>query len=170
MSAQFNMWTERILKLNAYPSTDVTKSFYDADDYDGNGTAILYLRQFPVSSTGITLYIDQTYQWTTDTIVPTSDIKIDYRSGRLFLYQEIFNQGWGDVRVIYSAGYTTSGLPQDLKRAALEMCQFWWNRQTKKDRIGVRSESFEGGSRTFETDMPWSVMKVLEHYRSPQYG
>ena len=34
----------------------------------------------------------------------------------------------------------------------------------------IRGESFEGGSRSFETDMPWSVIKLLEHHRSPRYG
>lgn len=164
VSHQFNMWTERILRLNYYPGV------LDPDDYDGNGKAFLYLRQCPVSTSGVVVYIDDTYQWTTDSIVPSSDVKINYSDGRLFLYNEIFKVGYGDIRVSYSAGFSSSAIPDDLQRAALEMTQFWWNRQSHKDRIGVRSESYEGGSRTFETDMPWSVQKVLEHYRLPRYG
>jgi hypothetical protein len=164
VSAFINMHCDRVMKFTAYTSGI-------EPDYDGNGTAYMYLRNIPVSTTGIVVYVaDDNRQFTTDTIVASSDVAIKSDDGRVSLYSEVFKSGHQNVRVIYSAGYSSDLMPWDVRRAALELCQFYWNRQTKKDRIGVRNESFEGGSRTFETDMPWSVIKLLEHYRSPSYG
>jgi hypothetical protein len=163
VSGFFNMHCDHTLKMTTYSSGV-------EPDYDGNGTAHLYLRNFPVSTSGVAVLIDNDWQWTTDTIVPTSDISVYRDDGHIFLKGEIFKTGHQNVRVLYAAGYTDTSMPYDLKRAALELCQFYWNRETKKDRIGVRNESFEGGSRSFETDMPWSVIKLLEHHRSPRYG
>jgi hypothetical protein len=114
--------------------------------------------------------IDSDWNFTTDTIVPSSDVSTYREDGHIYLKGEVFENGKQNIRVTYSAGYTSENMPYDVKRAAMELCQFYWNRETKKDRIGVRNESFEGGSRSFETDMPWSVIKLLEHHRSPRYG
>jgi hypothetical protein len=161
VSDYFNKYCGRTIKLTEYSP--------ELPDYDGNGTANMYLNNWPISTSGATVYIDESWAFTTDTIATTSDINASTNDGRLH-YRGIFPAGYQNIRVYYSGGYSSSQMPHDLKRAAMEMCQFWWNRETKKDRVGVRNEQFEGGSRTFETDMPWSVVKVLEYYKGPRYG
>ncbi len=164
VSGFFNMHCDRVLKLTTYTSSGVEP------DYDGDGTAHLFLRNFPVSTSGVAVYIDNDWAFTTDTLVASSDVSVNRSDGHIFLKGEIFKSGVQNVRVTYAAGYSSDAMPYDVKRAALELCQFYWNRENKKDRIGIRNESFEGGSRSFETDMPWSVIKLLEHHRSPSYG
>lgn len=73
------------------------------------------------------------------------------------------------MKVAYTAGYTSSSMPGDLKRAALETALVFWNREDKKDRVGVRTESFEGGSRTYESDIPWGAKQVLDYYRCKRF-
>jgi hypothetical protein len=164
VSGFINMHCDHTMKLTSYTSGV-------EPDYDGNGTAEMYLNSFPIStSVNVTINIDNDWKFTTDTVVPSSDISVYRDDGHIYLKGEIFKSGKQNIRVTYAAGYTSDNMPYDVKRAAMELCQFYWNRETKKDRIGVRNESFEGGSRSFETDMPWSVIKLLEHHRSPRYG
>lgn len=164
ISAHFNSYCGRVLKATTYSSSGVEP------DYDGDGTAHLYLRNFPVSTSTVDVYVDSNWAFTTDTQLDSTSYRINKNNGHIFLQSEVFTKGTMNVRVTYEAGYADAVMPYDLKRAALEACQFFWNREQKKDRIGVRNESFEGGSRSFETDMPWSVQKLLDLYRSPQYG
>jgi hypothetical protein len=165
VSAFINQHCDRTMKLTTYSSSAALEP-----DYDGNGTAHLFLNNFPVSSTGITINIDSDWKFTTDTVVPSTDYVVYRDDGHIFMKGEIFKSGFQNVRITYAAGYSSDAIPYDVKRAAVELAQFYWNRENKKDRIGVRNESFEGGSRSFETDMPWSVIKLLEHHRSPRYG
>lgn len=160
VSSYFNNYTGRHLKSSTY-----------AEYYDGNGDNELHLNQFPITSTGITLYIlDDTRSATTDYQVDSTDIIIYPDEGKIWLYDDTFSEGNRNVYVGYTAGYTSSGMPGDLKRAALETALVFWNREDKKDRVGVRTEAFEGGSRTYESDIPWGAKVVLDNYRCKRFA
>lgn len=144
--------------------------------YDGNGEAELMLRHYPLTSTSITIYDDETRVYTdTDYQVTSTDVVLDTESGIVRLDGHVFASGTRNVQVQYSAGYTTGGSTSDFGEGALigaakEFLQVMWNRMTKRDSVGLRTESFEGGSRTYETDLPWSVKKVLELYKDRRHG
>lgn len=160
VSAYFNNYTGRHLKSSTY-----------AEYYDGNGEDEMHLNQFPITSTGITLYLlDATRSATTDYVVTSSDILIYADEGKILLTDDTFTEGNNNVYVGYTAGYTSSGMPADLKRAALETCQVFWNREEKKDRVGVRTESYEGMSRTYESDIPWGAKQVLDYYKCRRFA
>jgi len=158
VSLYFNNYTGRHLKSSTF-----------TEYYDGNDDRDLVLNQYPITSTSVTVTIDPVYLFTTDLTVDSSDIRIYADEGRIWRYDGEFEEGNQNVKVVYTAGYTSSGMPGDLKRAALETALVFWNREDKKDRVGVRTESFEGGSRTYETDIPWGAKQVLDYYRCKRF-
>lgn len=160
VSHLFNTYTNRKLKSRSL-----------TEYYDGDGGQSLYLDNYPIvsTSTDIDIRIDTDRDYTTSDKVSSTNIVIDSEEGRVRLETDVFDSGEHSVKVVYTAGYSTSTMPWDLKYAAMEMSRFYLNRETK-NRVGVRSEGAEGGSITYETDMPWSVKQVLDMYRSPKVG
>jgi hypothetical protein len=143
--------------------------------YDGNGGDDLLLRNYPLTSTSVTIYIDPTRTWTdTDYQVASTCIILDTESGAIELEGYSFSEGDRNVQVQYTAGYTTgsTSVPGEwaLIGASKEYLQLLWNRATKRDNVGLRTESFEGGSKTYENDLPWSVKQVLMMYRDRKYS
>lgn len=151
---RFNAETGRLLKSRSH-----------TEYYDGNGESYLYLNNWPLSSTTITITINANRSFSdTDDVVTSTDVMLSTDYGLVRLDGHTFTSGEKNVKIEYSAGYSTA-TAHDLVLATKEMVQLMYNRMTKKDLIGVRSESFEGGSRAYETDLPWSVKRVLDMYR-----
>jgi hypothetical protein len=136
--------------------------------YDGDGGAALFLQHYPLTSTDITVTVDVNRSYSTATTtyrIPSSDVLLDTEMGRVRLDGYTFDAGKESVKISYTGGYSSSGPAWDLIGAAREYLQLAWNRATKRDNIGLRTESFEGGSRTYENDLPWSVKQVLLMYK-----
>lgn len=157
VSHRMNAETGRLLKSRSY-----------TEYYDGNGKSDVLLRQWPISSTSITITIDSDRAFTsTDDVVTSTDVMLDTDMGWVRLDDETFSIGERNIKVEYSAGYTTAAA-YDLTMAAKEMCKAMWNRMTGKQGVGVDNEAYEGVSRSYEQDIPWSVRKVLDNYRGPR--
>ncbi len=138
--------------------------------YDGDGGDSLLLDHFPLSSTTIVVTVDASRGYTTTYVIPSTDVLLDTEMGRVRLQGYSFSAGDKSIKVAYSAGYSSAGPAWDLIGAAKTFLQVAWNQASKRDTVGVRSESFEGGSRTFENDLPWSVKQVLELYKDRRAG
>jgi hypothetical protein len=139
--------------------------------YDGDGSNTLMLRNYPLTSTSVTIYVDPTRGFTdTDYQVASTNIMLDTQAGIVRLDGDSFSVGERNVQVQYPAGYSSSGSDYALFGAAKEYLQLLWQRASKRDTIGLRTESFEGGSRTYETDLPWSVKQVLMMYKDRRYS
>lgn len=157
VSYRLNAETGRLLKSRSY-----------TEYYDGNGKDYLLLNNWPISSTTITITIDETRLFTsTGDVITSTDVMLDTDVGRIRLDGESFDSGTRNVKVEYSAGYSTA-LAFDLTMAAKEMARAMWNRMTGKQGIGVENEAYEGISRTYENDVPWSVRRVIDLYRGPR--
>lgn len=165
----FDLMNEVAARMNSEAGRQLKASTW-TEYYDGNGRDSLFLDHFPLSSTTIVVTVDASRGYTTTYVIPSTDVVLDTEMGRVRLDGYTFTSGEKSVKVEYSAGYSSSGPAWDLIGAAKDYLQLVWNRATKRDSIGVRSESFEGGSRTFETDLPWSVKRVLEMYKDRRYG
>ncbi len=160
-AARMNHETGRLLK-----SRSITEY------YDGDGSTWLMLNQYPLSSTTITVTIDDgTRAFTTDMQLTTTDIRCDTDLGVIQVVGSAFSEGYRNVKVVYTAGYSSSeSNSTPLVSAQKDYVQLLWNRQNNRGSIGIRSESAESGSRTYETDLPWSVMKVLQGYKDRRYA
>lgn len=171
VSHRFNTETARYLKSRSHTTY-----------MDGNGKDHIYVDQFPIVSvsTNIDIRVDTDWNFTTSDKIGSTDIRIYANEGRVFINSNTFDSGEQSVKIVYTAGYTvattssgsTAGtIPHDLRYAALEMIQLLHGREQRGSAgIGVRSESVEGGSITYEGDMPWSVKQVLDRYRDRRYG
>lgn len=155
-SARFEAETGRSLKSRSW-----------TEYYDGNGTSELYLNNWPLSSTSITITIDADRAFTsTDDQVTSTDVMLDTELGRVWLDNKTFDSGTQNVKVEYTAGYSTDS-EHALVEAAKDYVRLMWSRRVNGGgpAYGIRTESYEGVSRTYETDLPWSVKKVLDMYR-----
>jgi len=170
VSHRFNGETGRLLKSRSHTTYR-----------DGNGKSYMWLDQYPITSdsTDIDIRIDESWDFTTAEKVGSTDIRIYTDQGKVHIESETFDAGEQSVKIVYTAGYTvsstsagdTGSMPYDLKYAACEMIQAMYDREKKGGRgVGVRSESVEGASITYEGDMPYSVRQVLDRYRDRRFG
>lgn len=154
--------------------------------YDGDGSAELRLRQFPVRSatTDIEVYVvtgrsnfATDTDFSTDARVGSSDLNIRADAGLVRIKNRLFYQGVETVKVVYDAGYSSTkgstasdAVPPDLEGAVLETVMFRWERQ-KQHRLGIQSITHDDGSATFtDAEMPMSAFRVINQYKSRAYG
>jgi hypothetical protein len=160
VASRMNSEAGRALKASTY-----------TEYYDGDGGDELILKHYPLTSTDVVIYVDETRAFTdTDYQVSGTDVLLDTEAGIVRLDGDSLSVGERNVRVQYSAGYSSSGSDYALFGAAKEYLQLLWQRASKRDTIGLRTESFEGGSRTYENDLPWSVKQVLQMYKDRRYS
>jgi len=101
---------------------------------DGNGTAAMLLRQFPVASvTSVTI---------DDTALLTTAYSV--RDGKVELEDSYFTAGTANVTIVYTAG--VSVCPYDLEQAVIEHVALRYRDRT---RAGLGSQSSGGESATF---------------------
>lgn len=130
---------------------------------DGHSGPKLYLRHYPIRAvTSVT--VDGTpvtdYVLVPSTLYPGAYEPVLVRDAG---WQTAAQYG---IEVVYEAGFVLPGqpgrdLPYDLQQAATELVAAAYLR---RDKSGVRSESFEGFSAQFEA-WPLHVRQVLDRYR-----
>lgn len=131
---------------------------------DGDSSQELYTNEWPIESvsTNISIWVDIDRNYTTDTKVDSTNIIIYSTKGQIKLKNDSFSAGDQSVKMTYTAGYST--VPEDLKYACKEYCRLMWKREAS-NQIGIKSQSVEGGTVTYEQDMPWSVRRILDYYK-----
>jgi len=153
VSWRFNSMTNR--KLKARELTEY---------YDGTGGSQLYTKEWPIndSASEIDIRTDSDRSYSTSSKIGSTSIIIYSSEGKVILDGESFETGPQSIKLVYNAGYST--IPYELAYACKEACRLSWKREQDK-RVGVKSESVEGGSVTFEMDMPWSVKTIVNMYK-----
>src|SRR5574339_474730 len=97
-----------------YIGYDLNDTVY-TEDYDGDGTNELLLKKWPIISiTSIKDDTDRTFG--SDTVIDSTDYLFDADTGLVTLFQGqgVFTSGRGNIRVVYTAGYTS--IPYDAQR------------------------------------------------------
>ena len=151
-SALCNTITMRKLK-----SRDLTEY------YSGDGTNIILTNEYPITAiTAVYDDLDRTYD--SDTQIDSDDLAIrpDGLAYMIVYDGGAFNTGIKNIKVQYTAGYTT--IPYDLQQACLEIIAYYF-KNTEENRFGVTSRTIGGGSVTIETNkIPDSAMAILGRY------
>lgn len=92
--------------------------------YDGQGTNLIFLRQFPVVSI-TSIHDDIGREYTSGYLLDDEDYTFDEKSGAVTLDYYNFMKGKKNVKVIYRAGYGTgtgeTNVPEDLKNAIIDL-------------------------------------------------
>lgn len=138
-------------------STSVTETL------NGTGIRSLWLRESPESITSI--HVDSDRDWGASSLIDSDDYLTD--GCRVEYLDHIWTVGRMNVRVVYSAGFTTT--PDDVKLA----CQLQVSRmysQWKRAKEGldiVESENVQGWTRkyTAESGLDPAVKDILKGYR-----
>ena len=131
--------------------------------YSGDGTNIILTNEYPI--TEITaVYDDLDRSYGDDTKIDNDDLAIRPDELKYMIVYDggAFNTGINNIKVQYTAGYTT--IPYDLQQACLEIIAYYF-KNSEENRFGVTSRTIGGGSLTIETNkIPDSAMIILERY------
>jgi hypothetical protein len=150
VSEGFENYCQRTFALTTHTET-----------YDGAGAAFLYTNNYPITSVS-GLNDDESWVWGSDTELTDYKISNDKKSIRL--YDTTFFDYEENVKVIYTAGYTT--IPADLETACImEVCRMVDKFMMKT--YDVQGNSTAGGdSQTFITEnyLPQTIT-ILNRYK-----
>lgn len=147
--------------------------------YDGDGSAILQVRNYPIT-TLTSLNDDSLRTWTSATDKDVSaDVMLDGPAGIIRLWNNggRFLRGRGNVRVVYTAGYkdaTNNLVPYDLQEASLLIVMHTYKRVYQDQRIGLQSETIGQRTLSYKDDaIPPKAKLILDSYvgiNQPTYG
>lgn|SRR5574339_74072 len=128
-----------------YIGYDLNDTVY-TEDYDGDGTNELLLKKWPIISiTSIKDDTDRTFG--SDTVIDSTDYLFDADTGLVTLFQGqgVFTSGRGNIRVVYTAGYTS--IPYDAQRGLIMLASWLAARAGTEAMIaqtlGGKSEQYE---------------------------
>lgn len=94
----------------------------ETEYYKGSGASELRVDRYPVTSLG-DVYIDSERSFGGDTLIDSEDLYISDRVEGLITYKDnIFTASeYENVKITYTAGYTATTLPEDLREAVLDL-------------------------------------------------
>jgi len=164
-----------INSVSAYVEQYCRKKFVSAtytEYYDCLNSRWLRLNQYPVTAlTSVTEYM---YDTQTELRTLTNHLEYEAHLTAGMIYRA---GGWGGVghkhwKIVYTAGYSTSDMPEDLKGAVMALCVMRYN---DIQAGGIKSESIGGYSYSrvntvdsegaFGTGIPHSITAVFDSYR-----
>ena len=157
-SSRIEMHTKRSLKSTAYAGAT-------ALILSGSGRDTIVVPHRPITAVSH-LYIDAAREFGADTEVDSTDYIIDTEAGTIRLFSGVFPDSPGTVKLECTAGYApTDPRWQVLQAACLEIVRWMSGRIGATGGIGMRSQSnAQGGSTTWETDMPLNVRSMLDEF------
>jgi len=122
------------------------KTTYTAELYDGNGTMMLFLRNFPIITVA-TIY--WTYPNVADDLVDSTYYKIYHAGGYIYRTGK-WIKGYQNIKVTYDAGYDFAvAIPSELQSICNALVNLGYN---QPDRFGVKSEKMGGYAVSYSED------------------
>ena len=148
-----NNYTHRKLKSRAL-----------TEYYSGDGTNTLLTNEYPITVL-TSIYDDLARAYGADTLIDSGDLVIvpDGLAYSIVYDGGAFLPGVRNLKVTYTAGYVT--IPYDLQEAALELCAFYWDNFESKLFGKVAITLADGSIRQETTNIPRSVLKILDLYK-----
>lgn len=136
---------------------------YTNEEYGGDGTYRLNLRNFPVTTLS-------SLQWNTSSdfanpdweTIDTSDYdleRVNQRDAGIIFLASGFVKGINNYRVTYTAGYALADMPHDIRAAAIELVAYSFRK--RKATPGMRSETLGKYSYTAEPVTGHGIIKLL---------
>ena len=146
---------------------DLFSRTYTDQVYSGTGSALLRLRQFPVTSVTEVNFLTggPPDVWTAQSLVTYPVTILPETGSDTIMFRNLsFPKGAANVQVTYVAGYTAATMPDGIKEACLQAIAYLWK---KKDtlRAGIASQSFQGQTTSYILDLKKAVdMSLLDPY------
>jgi len=163
--------------IENYCNKTFASTVYTDEKYEGTGTNLLTLREYPVTTLSSISYLVSDYaddNWET---LDTAFYTVDLDNGRVYANSAFnwftppsagFVEGRNNWRVTYTAGY--SATPDDVAEACVDLVIYNFN---KRKASGIKSEKLGEYSVEWFPKTNSSVIKelglddVLDAYRTP---
>lgn len=127
----------------------------------GRKSNLLLLKQWPV--TAITsLHIDAQGVYGSDTLIDAAEYRIADDSNSLLLMDQIFPNGYNNIKVVYTAGFAS--VPTDLEHACLWLVTWYDSLRNNKD-IGRPQKSKGDESFQISQSAPKDVIDAITRYK-----
>ncbi len=147
-----NSYTGRILASQTF-----------TEYYDGDGTNLLFLKNYPISSI-TTIHQDSDRAFGSDTLVASTDY-FTYADNRKLIGDGVtWLRGIQTIKVVYLAGYVIGSIPEDLVNAVTMLVDFW-GKEYDAHRFGVTSTGTETNRITYEKNIPAEIKEMLNPYK-----
>lgn len=131
----------------------------------GNETDRLYLHSWPVSAvTSVHWDWDELYD--DEALLASTDYRVNLDDGYISIPGGVWTRDI-PIKIVYTAGYTLSAVPYDLRMGYLEALGVLWKRK-QEGRFDVSTYSRGDVSYTYLEDMPHTVADVIKRYK--RYG
>ena len=117
--------------------------YHNSEDY---GSAIFLQNRHVSSTEAFTLYDDTTWSWGSDTLIGATEYRVDYVRGIVY-YESYFSAGKQNLKVTYTAGYTTTTLPAAWKEIFARQAAHWF-RQAVDQKWDISSLALPEGAGT----------------------
>ena len=137
------------------------KSRSNSDVYDGDGSDILLLRDYPVNAVTSFQIVDEPVP-----LIIYEDFSLNAENGIIKTKNwRMITKGFQNVTITYTAGYSTP--PETLKEAVLLYVGHLYRRQYADQKFGVQSETVGDRTTTYGSDdiIP-KAKALLNPYRS----
>lgn len=125
------------------------------------GTHAILMNEWPIVavSTIETRNSDGTY-----TVLDASEYFVDKGIDTIFMYSGYWPEGYGAVKITYTAGYSTT--PEDVRIATLDLVSHYF-KEEYKERKSIGSASIDN-TVTSGTSQKWPphVIRILDMYRN----
>lgn len=147
--------------MELYCKRRFLKTTYTAELYDGNGTMMLFLRNFPIITVTT---IHWTYPNVADDLVDKTYYKI-YSAGGYIYRASGWIWGHQNIKVTYEAGYdfVANGIPPELEDICNALVNLKYN---QPDRQGIKSEKMGGYAVSYSEDaLPPDIKLRLKLWR-----
>jgi len=148
----FDLKTGRTIEETAHTE------YYSADMY----TSEIYLKNFPVKSgASFSLYDDPDWQYGSDTLISASDYKVSLTDGIIYYISHFF-RGKMNIKVIYTAGYTATTLPDAHKQIFVRQCSHWF-KDAKNGEWHIDSMSIPQGGNIMRKRLDGNLLPEFEN-------
>jgi len=158
---------ELINNVTEFAESYCDRNFYTAEYteyHNGDGTGVLFPKEYPITSVS-GVWDDTDRNFTIGTNDFASDEYGIMHERWIELYEDYFTKYTRNVKIIYTAGYST--IPLDLKQAGVELVAWKFNEGRELHLLGIDSVSREGTGATayYVRDIPAGARMVLDRYR-----
>jgi hypothetical protein len=153
-SDRISSWCDRIFQSQTY-----------TEYHSGRRSNILLPIQYPITAI-VELRMDLDRLWTDpSTLLDITKLFI-HDSGQSVVYDGIFGSGYSNLRLIYTAGYTT--IPTDLELACVWMVEWFYRHRTRGD-MGRKTVSKGDESISIHDALPPMVTELLLQYKRMEF-
>lgn len=120
------------------------------ETYNGSGNKELYLNNRPITSVS-------------SVVIDDADVTDQVAFENSYLYMtSIFPKGWRNIEVVYTAGYTSTSMPADIKDVAYSLFLLYMKETSS---LGIQNKSSAETSVSFDKEEEQRLLDRLHHYR-----